>query len=35
VIANFDPRAVQTELEELITNFGAFCMDGAYSFLNY
>jgi hypothetical protein len=35
VIANFDPRAVQTELEGLITKFGAFCMDGAYSFMHY
>ncbi|MBO6783599.1 MAG: motility associated factor glycosyltransferase family protein, partial [Alphaproteobacteria bacterium] len=35
VIANFDPRAVQTELEALIGRFGAACMDGAYSFMHY
>lgn len=35
VIVNFDPRAVQTELESLITRFGAYCMDGAYSFMHY
>ncbi len=35
IIVNFDPRAVQTEMEALITRFGASCMDGAYSFLHY
>jgi hypothetical protein len=35
VIVNPDPRAVQTELEALITQFGASCMDGAYSFMHY
>jgi hypothetical protein len=35
VIANFDPRAVKTELEALITRFGPSCVDGAYSFLHY
>ena len=35
LIANFDPRAVQNELEALISGFGASCMDGAYSFLHY
>lgn len=35
LIINFDPRAVQSELEALITRFGAYCMDGAYSFMHY
>lgn len=34
-IVNFDPRAVQAELEALITRFGTYCMDGAYSFMHY
>ncbi len=35
LILDPDPRAVQTELEALITRFGTYCMDGAYSFLHY
>lgn len=35
VIVDSDPRVVKTELEELITHFGAYCVDGAYSFLHF
>lgn len=35
VIVNPDPRVVQTELEGLITGFGAYCVDGAYSFQHF
>lgn len=35
VIVNSDPRAVKTELEGLITRFGAYCVDGAYSFQHF
>lgn len=35
LIISFDPRAVQSELEALITRFGVSCMDGAYSFMHY
>lgn len=35
VIVDSDPRVVKTELEALITRFGAYCVDGAYSFLHY
>lgn len=35
LIVDSDPRAVQNALEALISKFGAYCMDGAYSFLHY
>jgi len=35
LIVESDPRAVQGDLEALVTKFGAYCMDGAYSYLHY
>ena len=35
LIVESDPRLVQGALETLVTKFGAYCMDGAYSFLHY
>lgn len=35
VIVESDPRVVKTELEGLITRFGAYCVDGAYSFMHF
>lgn len=35
LIVESDPRLVQSALETLVTKFGTYCMDGAYSFLHY
>lgn len=35
VVLQTTPRAVQTELEELMTQFGASAIDGAYTFVHY
>lgn len=35
VVLQTTPRAVQTELEELMTRFGASAIDGAYIFVHY